>query len=87
MGIRDLKNRASSIIQQVVRTQKPVVITKNNKRVARIVPIVPDVDEALIDLGLVVRPGVGDWNSVRLERLQRDATEAIAAISSDRDAR
>ena len=85
VGIRDLKDRASSIVQQVVRSKRAVVITRNNKKVARIVPLGSDVNEALADQGLVVRDAAAGFDDLVLVPLRRDASGAITALASDRD--
>ena len=38
VGIRELKSRASSIVQEVVTERREVVITRRGREVARIVP-------------------------------------------------
>ncbi len=87
VGIKELKDRASSIIDQVERKRQSVTITRNNREVARIVPAETDDLQRLMDLGLVARPALHKWKDLVLEPVGVDAREAIEAIIRDRDER
>ncbi|MBV9075125.1 MAG: type II toxin-antitoxin system prevent-host-death family antitoxin [Acidobacteria bacterium] len=84
-GIKELKHRASDIIAFVQRTGQSVVITKNERTAARIVPVPMNAHERLILAGLLQpqckpRP-LSDLN---LTSPAADASAAIAAIIRDR---
>lgn len=86
VGIKELKDRASEIIAFVQRTGQSVSVTKNQKEVARIMPVPTDARERLIAAGLV-QPGPKPLllSELKLNPLAGDASLAIAAILRDRE--
>jgi prevent-host-death family protein len=85
VGIKELKDRASSIVDEVEKKRKPFIITRNNKPVARIVPIVSDLaiekggdsdffksaNEALKEMGRVSRLPKQEWASLGLKKIPK----------------
>jgi prevent-host-death family protein len=86
VGIRELKDQASSIIEQVRRSGSSLAVTRNNKEVARIVPVTQASIEDLVASGLFTAPPRASWREMVLEPLGTDASAAIAAIQTDRGA-
>jgi prevent-host-death family protein len=86
VGIKELKDRASEIIAFVQRTGHTVSVTKNEKEVARIMPVPTDARDRLISAGLV-QPGPKPLllSELKLKRLTSDASPAIEAILRDRE--
>jgi prevent-host-death family protein len=87
IGIKELKDQASSIIQAVVQTRKPVIITKNDKPVARIEALESSTDffERMAQLGLVLTPPQISFNDVELRGEPMDPALALQAILEDRE--
>ena len=90
VGIKELKDQASAIVESVQRTGKPVTVTKNNREVARIVPITPareefDLEVHFRQLGWLVKPAQGKLSDLILEPTGLDSRAAIAAILEDRE--
>jgi prevent-host-death family protein len=88
VGIKELKDQASSIVEKVQRTRQPVTVTKNNRSVAQIVPIAApsgSASEVLAQLGILSRPARQSWSELKLEKLGLDASAALAALSADRE--
>lgn len=89
VGIKELKDQASAIIEKVTRTGRPVTISKNGREVAQIVPfraLHKDPYQLLLESGLVSRPARLSWDSFEWGSGPGiDATAAIAAIREDRD--
>ena len=90
VGIKELKDQASAIVEGVQKTRKSVVITKNNRDVARIVPISPqDSSEGLRlkleELGLLASAPRLSLKELVLEKVTLSASQAVAAIRADRD--
>jgi prevent-host-death family protein len=89
VGIKELKDQASAIVESVQRSRRPVVITKNNREVARIVPVslpasAEGIRQRLADLGLLASFPRMSLKDLQLERVSLDASAAIAAIIEDR---
>ena len=87
VGIKELKDRASAVINSVVRSGQPVTITKNKREVARIVPADQDLYARLLECGLITHRRKLDWKTLRLEKIGRTSVPAMQSISSDRDER
>jgi prevent-host-death family protein len=87
VGIKELKDSASSIVEEVQHHRRPVTITKNGRAVARIVPIQADHRQKLEDLGLIISVPRESWETLDLDRLGLDASSAIESISADRERR
>jgi prevent-host-death family protein len=98
VGIKELKDRASSIIDEVEEKRKPITITRNNKEVARIVPmncglnpkdLFRSVNEQLKELGRISQLPKQEWRSLKLKKISAAENDSIAirAISEDRDER
>ena len=87
VGIKELKDRASAVINSVVRSGQPVTITKNKREVARIVPADQDLYARLSECGLITHRRKLDWKTLRLLKIGKTAAPAIQSISSDRDER
>ena len=88
IGIKELKDRASSIVEDVLQTQQPFTITRNNREVARIVPIdSPSSDplQTLKDMGMIASLPKQSWKDFKLPGLGIDAKEVIEAIRAERD--
>ena len=85
VGIRELRDDASRLIDGVVKTGRPVTITNHGREVARLVPIAEGIEEKLREAGLVTTWGPSRWGSLKLERLRRDATAAISTLRDERD--
>lgn len=86
VGIKELKDRASEIIALVQRTGRAVSITKNQREVARIMPVPADARERLIADGLFESgPKPLPLSELKLKSLTSDASPAIAAIVRDRE--
>ena len=93
VGIKELKDQASAIVESVQKTGRPVIITKNRKAVAQIVPIAEssseDVVQRWMDLGLLSRRGSGNWAELELLKIPDlspgAAAEAVRAILKDRE--
>lgn len=83
-GIKELKDRASEIVQNVVGTGRPAVISKNDKDIAMIVPIQKDPIELFYGLGFIKRIPEDKWSTLKLIRIHSNATAAIKAIVQDR---
>lgn len=86
VGIKELKDRVSEIIAFIQRTGQSVSVTKNEKEVARIMPVSADAQERLIAAGLV-QPGPKPLllSELKLKSLATDASPAIEAILRDRE--
>ena len=87
VGIKELKDRASAVIDSVVQSGRPVTITKNRREVARIVPSDRDLYARLSECGLIAQRRKSDWKSLKLEKIGRTSVPAIESIISDRDER
>ena len=85
VGIKELKNKTSEIVQRVVRTKRPVTIRKNNRSIAQIIPLQEDMDQTLLDMDLLASKPAADWKTLRLHSVESVADLAIQAISKDRD--
>lgn len=88
VGIRELKNRASELVEQVERTRRPIWITKHHRRIAQIIPSGnedTDPRTLLRELGLISRPALEPWSTLELLGKPIDATAAIQAILKDRE--
>lgn len=88
VGIRELKNRASELIEQVERTRRSIWITKHNRRIAQIIPSRnEDTDPRTLlgELGLLSRPALEPWSTLELIGKPIDATAAIQTILKDRE--
>ena len=88
VGIKELKDRASAIVDRVQRTRQPITVTKNNRDVARLVPISENATDSFLErlaqVGLVARPAQGLWEDLKLEPIGMDASIAVAAIIEER---
>jgi prevent-host-death family protein len=87
VGIKELKDRASAVVDSVVRSGRPVTITKNKRQVARIVPADQDLYARLSEHDLIAQRRKSDWKSLKLEKIGRNSLPAIRSITLDRDDR
>ena len=88
VGVKELKDQASAIIEEVLQDRHTFTVTRNNRDVARIVPIEAEQDnpyQALEDLGLIAAEPKEPWSTLKLRSLGVDPTPAIIAIRADRD--
>lgn len=86
VGIKELKDRASEIVATVQRTGRAISITKNNREVARIMPIPTNPHEQLVAAGLIRSgPKPRPLSALKLERVPADASPAVRAILRDRE--
>jgi prevent-host-death family protein len=87
VGIKELKDSASAVINNVIKSRRPVTITRNNREVAKIIPSEQDLYTRLADSGLIgSRPKLG-WKSLRLERIGKSSLPAVQSIGLDREQR
>lgn len=86
IGIKELKDQASAIVQSVQKTGRPVIITKNNRAIARIEPLRGRGPvERLMELGLISRKGSQNWNELELLGKPGKANLALQSILDDRE--
>lgn len=85
VGIKELKDRTSEIVDSVVRQGRAVEITKHGKVIARILPVRPGGDERLVELGRVQARERPSWDSLKLITPGVDASVAVQAILKDRE--
>ncbi len=91
ISIRDLANRAGRVVDEVVRSRRPAVVTKRGRPVAALVPL---DEEAFLDWVLVNAPeftgarvdadrshNEGTWRGVELGRVA-DVIEDDASLES-----
>jgi prevent-host-death family protein len=87
VGIKELKDSASSIVEEVQRRRRAVTITKHGRAVARVVPIEADHRQQLEDLELIISIPKASWETLDLYRLGLDASTAIRDyLSKNQDA-
>jgi prevent-host-death family protein len=96
VGIKELKDRASAIVDEVEQKRKPFIVTRNNKPVARIIPIVSDLaatdsddffksaNEALKEMGRVSRLPRLEWESLNLKKVSTPTIESEADLQAIR---
>jgi prevent-host-death family protein len=86
VGIKELKDKASSIIDAVERHGEAVSITRNNREVARIIPAAQEPLQRLIESGRIASIPRLKWDAVEIKKLKvaKNADKAIASIISDR---
>lgn len=70
VGIRELANRASGVVDEVTRTGRPALITKRGRPVAALVPL--DADE------------LEDWVLSHAPEFTRSITEAEEDLAAGR---
>ena len=85
IGIRELSNNASSVVEEVARSGRPTLVTKNGKPVAALVAIDED---ALLDYVLATSPEyVRTINSAQTEialgNRGRDLEEVLAELNAE----
>ncbi|MCM0605151.1 MAG: type II toxin-antitoxin system prevent-host-death family antitoxin [Xanthomonadaceae bacterium] len=86
IGIKELKDQASSIVQLVRDTGKSVIITKNNLAIARIEPLrKTDYLQRLLDLGFISTTPTQKWNELVLEGPVSESSLAMQAIIDERE--
>lgn len=85
IGIKELKNHTSKIIDQVSRTKRTAVIHKNSRPVAKIEPLEGSGLTELEDLGILGPAPSQSWQSLHLHPINISASIAIQSISDDRD--
>lgn len=86
VGIKELKDQASSVVQLVRDTGKAVVITKNNQAIARIEPLRnSDPFQRLNDLGLVSSTSKQKWSKLVLEGPAMESRLALESLLKDRE--
>jgi prevent-host-death family protein len=85
VGIKELKDQASGLIDSLERNGQPIVITRNHRRIARLVPFeAGDGLSRLRDLDLIAAEPQIDWKDLGLQPVATDAHQAIAAVLKDR---
>jgi prevent-host-death family protein len=100
VGIKELKDQASSIVDSVEKDRKQVIITRNNRPIAKIVPITSaptatdkdffkSANEYLKEMGRISKIPKHDWSSLNLKKISAPNSDSVAirAISEDRDER
>jgi prevent-host-death family protein len=82
VSIRDLSRRTSSVVNDVMTTGKPALVTKHGKPVAAVIPF----DEAdLEDLVLSKTPEYGDDLAAANAELKAGTTRPAAEVFADLD--
>jgi prevent-host-death family protein len=85
VGIKELKNKTSVVIDRVERTRKGILVKKNNRAVARIIPVEDSLNLRLEELEILGQRPKGKWNEMKLEPLKLSSDKAILAITKDRE--
>jgi prevent-host-death family protein len=85
IGIRELSNNTSSVVEEVSRSGRPMLVTKNGKPVAALVAVDED---ALLDYVLATSPEyVRSINLAQSEIAQgdrgRDLEEVLAELNAE----
>lgn len=85
IGIRELSNNTSSVVEEVSRSGRPMLVTKNGKPVAALVAV---DEEALLDYVLATSPDyVRSINLAESEISQgdrgRDLEEVLAELNAE----
>lgn len=85
IGIRELSNNTSSVVEEVSRSGRPMLVTKNGKPVAALVAV---DEEALLDYVLATSPDyVRSINLAQSEISQgdrgRDLEEVLAELNAE----
>ena len=85
IGIRELSNNTSSVVEEVSRSGRPMLVTKNGKPVAALVAV---DEEALLDYVLATSPDyVRSINLAQSEIAQgdrgRDLEEVLAELNAE----
>ncbi len=86
VGIKELKDKASMIVQQVINSGQPVSITKNGRTVAQLVSVGGDTFSKLYQLGILLDRPQSSWRKLKLNKIGLDATLAIKGITEEREA-
>lgn len=86
IGIKELKDQASSIVDSVHRTGRPVLLTKNNRPLARIEPILTeDPLQDLVDEGVLKRGKKIDWMKLDLLGEPRSGASVVETLLKERE--
>ncbi len=87
VGIKELKDCASEIIDEVLRRGHSIVVTKNNREVAQIVPVSQEPLQKLKDMGRLASTPQLKWADIELKKIKniKSADKAIRSIISDRE--
>ena len=85
IGIRELSNYTSSVVEEVSRSGRPMLVTKNGKPVAALIAV---DEEALLDYVLATSPDyVRSINLAESEISQgdrgRDLEEVLAELNAE----
>lgn len=85
IGIRELSNNTSSVVEEVSRSGRPMLVTKNGKPVAALIAV---DEEALLDYVLATSPDyVRSINLAESEISQgdrgRDLEEVLAELNAE----
>lgn len=87
VGVRELKNKASELINYVLLQRHSVLISKNDKVVARLVPIEESTEGWFQDSGLLASAATNSWGDYQPIHFRLKASRALKAIREDRDQR
>lgn len=86
VGIKQLKDDASALVDQVARTRRPVIVCRGKHRIARLVPYeADDIAELLLSTGLVSKPATESWNTLKLEGAPSKSSSALEALLRERE--
>ena len=84
IGIRELSNNTSSVVEEVSRSGRPMLVTKNGKPVAALVAVDED---ALLDYVLATSPEyVRSINLAQSEIAQGDRGRDLEEVLAELDA-
>ena len=87
VGIKDLKNKTSEIVQTVIRTKRAITIRKNSRAVAQIIPLKDDLISQLQESDLLSSAPTSQWKDLKLNAVDQSADAAIQAVIKDREDR
>ena len=91
VGIKELKDHASEIISNVINLKRTYRITKNDREVARLSPVIPETEQdpiqAMQDESFLIQPARNRLKDIELIGLAGQADEAIKAILRERKTR
>ncbi len=93
VGVRELKNRASQILERVERNGERIIVTRNGREIAQLIPLedkkLPPLIERLRAQGWEVReatlPVSALWDLPPLNIKPEDQGKALAALLAERE--
>jgi prevent-host-death family protein len=90
VGVKELKDQASAILDEVERTRRPVWITRNQRRIAQIIPVAETSDsplERMKEAGFLRREAARNWKDLELLKVSGGSASGVAvqAILKERE--